>query len=144
MSKRFKSQDHFRFRKLGKRWRRPKGLQSKLRLKKGGAGLKVSIGYGTAGKELPTMIVTEKDFNGCTKHVLISSAVGSRKALILAEEAKKKGITVLNMKKVKKAKRIDKALKKKHEENKKHKEVKEEVKKEEPKKEENKEEVKKE
>ncbi|MBI3190422.1 hypothetical protein HYZ41_01825 [archaeon] len=45
MSKRFKSQDHFRYKRLGKRWRRPVGWQSKLRLKKGGSGMSVAVGY---------------------------------------------------------------------------------------------------
>ena len=116
MSKRFKSQDYFRYKKLGKRWRRPTGLQSKLRVKKGGSGMKVSIGYGSPGKPVPTLIFSEKDFEkDCTNGVLIGSSVGSKKTVVLTAKAKELGLTILNMKKAKRASRLSAALKKKKE-----------------------------
>ena len=111
MSKRFKSQDHFRYKKLGKRWRKPVGLQSKLRLKKGGSGLRPSMGYGTPHKKQPVLIFTERDFEkDCAAGAILSSNVGSRKAVVLAAKAKELGITILNMKKVKRAKRLAKEI----------------------------------
>lgn len=87
------------------------GLQSKLRLKKGGSGLKVSIGYGSPAKEKPLLIRNEKDFEkDCSNGVIFASSLGSKKTALLATKAKELGITVLNMKKVKKATRIKKRL----------------------------------
>ena len=111
MSKRFKTQDYFRYKKLGKRWRRPVGLQSKLRRKKGGSGLHVSIGYGSPGKKLPAIIFNENDFQkDCTGGVLIGSTVGSRKAVALAAKAKELGLTVANMRRVGRASRLQAEL----------------------------------
>lgn len=112
MSKRFKSQDYFRYPRLGKKWRRPKGLQSKLRLRKGGSGMHTAVGYGSPYMQQPAVIANVKDFEkDCTKGVLISSGVGSKKALILTAKAKELGIAVLNMRRVKRATRLEKDLK---------------------------------
>lgn len=113
MSKQFKTQDYFRYKKLGKRWRKPVGLQSKLRLKKGGSGMKAAIGYGTSGKPQPLMIRNERDFEkDCGHGVIIASTVGARKVAILAAKAKELDITLLNMKKVRRAMKINEGLKK--------------------------------
>ena len=112
MSKKFKTQDYFRYPKLGKRWRRPKGLQSKLRLKKGGSGMLVSIGYRKKASErnriggLRYGVVSNAGELGRTEAVIISSGVGSRKAAGISTRANEMGIKVLNMKKARKAERI--------------------------------------
>ncbi len=114
MSKRFKTQDYFRYKKLGKRWRRPVGLQSKLRLKKGGSGLKVSIGYRTSQKALPTLIRNEKDFEkDCSSGAIFASSLGAKKTSLFAAKAKELGITVLNMKKIRRASKLTEQIKKK-------------------------------
>lgn len=125
MSKRFKSQDYFRYKKLGKRWRKPVGLQSKLRLKKGGSGMKPAIGYGSKHAEQPTVIRSMSDFENCTKSVVFSSALGAKKTSLLSARAKELGIRVLNMKKVKHASRIEKQLDKKRQSTRKEQEKKE-------------------
>ncbi len=113
MSKRFKTQDSHRYKKLGTRWRRPVGWQSKMRKKKGGAGLKVSIGYGTPGKPLPVVVRTEADLTkDCKSGILIASTVGAKKAKMLAEKAAELNIVILNRKKVKRAKRVEKNIQK--------------------------------
>ncbi|MEK6887555.1 MAG: eL32 family ribosomal protein [Candidatus Aenigmatarchaeota archaeon] len=117
MSKRFKSQEYFRYPGLGTRWRRPRGLQSKLRIKKGGSGMKVDIGYGSAYKQQPVLIRNVKDFEkDCKAGVLIASGVGCKKVIALAAKAKELGLTVVNMKKAKKALRFVAAMKKRKEE----------------------------
>ncbi len=114
MSKRFKTQDYFRYKRLGKRWRRPVGLQSKLRVKKGGSGMKVAVGYGTAAKPQPILVRNEKDFEkDCSSGVIISSSVGAKKTIKLAAKAKELGLTVVNMKKVKRASKLQSELEKK-------------------------------
>lgn len=116
MSKRFKSQDYFRYKKLGKRWRRPVGLQSKLRLKKGGSGMKPAVGYGSPFKAQPTLIRSSGDFEkDCSNGIIFSSTLGSRKTALLAAKAKELGLTIVNMKKVKRASRLQTALAKKKE-----------------------------
>ncbi|HIG97347.1 MAG TPA: hypothetical protein HA230_03300 [Candidatus Aenigmarchaeota archaeon] len=116
MSKRFKSQEYFRYPGLGKRWRRPRGLQSKLRIKKGGSGMKVDIGYGSPYKQQPVLIRNVKDFEkDCKAGVLIASGVGYKKTIVLAAKAKELGLTIVNAKKAKTAKRFEAALKKKKE-----------------------------
>ena len=124
MSKKFKPQDYFRYKKLGKRWRRPVGSQSKLRLKKGGSGMKVDVGYGTPYKQQPVLIRNERDFEkDCKAGVLIAAGVGYKKTITLAAKAKELGLTIVNMKKAKKASRFAAALKKKKESVKKKKDV---------------------
>ncbi len=120
MSKRFKTQDYFRYKKLGKRWRRPVGLQSKRRLKKGGSGMKAAVGYGTPHQARPTLIRSMADFEkDCSNGIIFSSGLGSRKTILLAARAKELNLRVVNMKKAKRASRLEKAIKKRKEETKK-------------------------
>jgi large subunit ribosomal protein L32e len=114
MSKKFKRQDYFRYKRLGKKWRRPVGWQSKLRLQKAGAGLVPGIGWGTPGKMQATLVRNAKDLEKATKFgIIFASALGSKKVAELTKLAKEKGLTILNMKKVKKSVRITKEIEKK-------------------------------
>ncbi|MBS3050622.1 MAG: hypothetical protein J4400_00535 [Candidatus Aenigmarchaeota archaeon] len=116
MSKRFKSQDYFRYPKLGKRWRKPKGLQSKLRLEKGGSGMKAAIGYGSPHTPQPLLVTSMKDLEkDCSNGIIFSSRLGSKKTAVLAAKTKELGIKVVNMKKARRATRLAAALKKKKE-----------------------------
>lgn len=122
----FFEQDYFRYKRLGKRWRRPKGRQSKLRKGKGGSGVKPSIGYRwqketrgfvKVGQEFvrPVMVSNEKSLGELDKKsvVLISSGVGAKKTAAIAKRAKELGIRILNMKKVKRSEKIEKTIKEK-------------------------------
>src|SRR3989338_8406987 len=118
MSKKFKTQDYFRYPRLGDRWRRPKGHQSKLRKSKGGSGMLVSIGYGTKHSErhvisgIKYAIVSNINQLGTTdaKAVIISSGTGAKKSIEIASRAKELGIKVLNMKKVRKSIKVEKSI----------------------------------
>lgn len=114
MSKDFKSQDHFRYKKLGKRWRRPVGWQSKLRLKKGGAGRKVSVGYGSFKEgELDEVILVDSINDVIAakgRPVRIASGVGAKKTLAISQKAKELGSRIVNAKKVKRAGKIQKGI----------------------------------
>ena len=119
MSKRFKRQDYFRYKKFGTKWRKPKGRQSKLRKEKKGSGLKPKIGYKKKERFVVRVHINGKDkffkpiliktpdelikINNEKEAALIASSVGSKKVTIIKEKAKQLGITILNMKKVKKA-----------------------------------------
>jgi large subunit ribosomal protein L32e len=134
MTKRFLRQDYTVHKRLKRKWRKPKGRQSKLRVRKGGSGKKVSIGYGKKKKEQPVIVKDLKALENIKGDIIISSGLGSRKVIMISKKAKEAGIKILNMKKVKKALKKEKLLELKKEAGKK----KEEKKKEEKKKEEKK------
>ncbi len=132
MSKKFKPQDYFRYKKLGKRWRRPVGLQSKLRINKGGSGNLVSIGYRTAknmrykvdGMDV-IIVYNASDLARVGNGVaLIGSSVGAKKTRVIQEKSKELGIRVLNMKKIRRADKRFSSIEKKRAEKKKKKEEK--------------------
>lgn len=121
MSTRFKSQDYFRYKKLGKKWRKPKGHQSKMRRRKGGSGPIARIGHGSprAGRAqvrgfsvavVRSMTDLEKT---ATKAVFIGGTVGAKKAALIAARATELGLTIINMKTVHRANAIGKAIAKK-------------------------------
>jgi large subunit ribosomal protein L32e len=121
MSKNFRREHAWRFPRLGKKkWRRPYGLQSKLRIHKGGAGMIPAVGYGTdkklrgkiRGIDFVKVHTVEELKTANGKAILIGSTVGGKKTKMIYDEAKKLGLRVINMKKVKHAKRIDRAIEK--------------------------------
>lgn len=117
MSKRFKTQDYHRYKKLGIRWRKPKGRHSKLRAGKSGSGVAASIGHGTNRairdkiRKMDCLIASSVNgLKDAKEAILISSTVGSKKAALIADAAKQRGLKILNMKKVKRSERIFKEL----------------------------------
>ena len=108
--KKFIRQDYFRYKKLGIKWRKPKGHQSKLRLGKKGAGIKPRIGRKTPSEQLPVInnILQLEKIN--TKKIFIARNVGNKKALAIAEQAKKKNIEIVNRKRLKQAEKIKKKI----------------------------------
>ncbi len=110
MSKQFKTQDWFEYKKLGTRWRKPKGRHSKLRIKKKGSGRHVGIGYRTA-RALRKRIIPISNMNDILNakgDVLISSTVGLKMRKKMEEKIKELGFKVLNKKKAKKLSKITK------------------------------------
>lgn len=136
MSKEFKTQDYFRYKRLGKRWRRPVGWQSKLRLRKGGSGRKVSIGFGSPKEGELDEIITVRNVNDVIlakgRPIRIASSVGAKGTLAIAQKAKELDSRIVNAKKAKRALKIskhiaDKKTKKKKDEEKKKEEHKSET-----------------
>ncbi len=137
MSKRFRAQDYFRYRRLGKRWRRPVGWQSKQRLGKGGSGIAPAMGYrtpsATRGKVQGVNVVLVHNVNELSNALvdgaaLIASSVGAKKTSAIEKKAKELNIRILNMKKIRRARKISKSIEKRQEERKKLKAKKEEKK----------------
>jgi large subunit ribosomal protein L32e len=104
----FMTQDSHKKKKVSKRWRRPRGLHSKMRLKLKGYRVCVSVGYRSAKatryshkKGLKEIFVqTIKDLEGIDKKkegIIIKSSVGMRKKLLILKEAQKHGIKILNI-----------------------------------------------
>lgn len=103
----FRRQEWFRFVKLGEKWRRPRGSDSKMRLGTSGKPAVVSIGYrsprsvrGVHPSGLVEVLVHgPRDLEGLDaskQAVRIGSSVGGRKREQILAKAKELGIRVLN------------------------------------------------
>ncbi|MBU3941969.1 MAG: 50S ribosomal protein L32e [Nanoarchaeota archaeon] len=136
----FTRQDAHKKVRLGKKWRRPRGLHSKMRLSKKGYNKSVSVGYGSPRKTrnmhssgLKLIIIKSlKDLEKIdTKNecVAVAKTIGLRKKVEILKQAVKKGIKVVNIKDVNKfLKDVEEKIKKSKEEKenlKKKKEIKE-------------------
>ncbi|MFO8052097.1 MAG: 50S ribosomal protein L32e [Thermoplasmatota archaeon] len=103
----FKRSEWFRYKRLGTKWRRPRGMSNKMRLKKGYRPNKVRIGYGkpSAVRGLhpsgfrEVSVHNVDDLKGIDpKHQAgrIGATVGTRKRRDIIEAADSKGIRILN------------------------------------------------
>ncbi|MCD4666374.1 eL32 family ribosomal protein [archaeon] len=141
--------------KLEAKWRKPKGLHNKLRLRKAGQGKVPKIGYkkvdskrGLINGQKYVLVLSFKDLKNIKeKNIVISSNVGLKNKLKIIEECKKLSLNILNIKnvdefltkaeeKMKKKKKISKEKEEKKDKRKKETEKKAEEKKEDTKKEE--------
>ena len=109
----FRRQDYFRYSRIGKKWRRPKGLQSKQRIKKGGSGFRPRIGYGKHEKKEIVLIKNVNELSNAKKTggviYMISAAVGMKKKTEIAKKAKELNFPLKGIGRVlKKDKRIQK------------------------------------
>jgi large subunit ribosomal protein L32e len=141
--KRFLRQEWFRYKRLGKAWRRPKGMHSKLREHRRYRMKVVSIGYGTprSGRGLHPSGLREimvsnmrelEDIDSRVEAARISASVGLRKRVEIETAAAEKSIRVLNpskeverVREERKREEKEKAEKEKAEKEKKEKEKKE-------------------
>lgn len=103
----FRRQEWFRFKRLGEKWRKPRGRDSKMRLGRRGKAASVSIGYRspreTRGAHpsgfTEILVFRPQDLEGmdASRQVArIASAVGRRKREEIIAKAKERGIRVLN------------------------------------------------
>ena len=101
----FKRQD-FQLKKLKNKWRKPKGLHSKLRLKKEGHQKRPNVGYKNP-KELRNLFLSKfkfikinniKDLEKAKDNIVLSKNLGSKKKVEIIEEALKLKLNVLNLK----------------------------------------------
>lgn len=106
---RFTAQDIHKKKRIRKRWRRPRGLHSKMRLNKKGYRRGVAVGYGSpkAVKGLhksglgQNLVLSVKELDGLdqkTQGVIVSGKVGLKKKLDIIKKAKELGLTILNIK----------------------------------------------
>lgn len=113
MSSKFLRQDYMRHLRLGKKarklqkWRKPRGVHSKMRRKRFSYPLQPGIGYGTpraeAGKVnglMPMLVhnVTELSSLGRDSAVIIAR-VGARKKLDIIRKAEEMKLRILNVNK---------------------------------------------
>lgn len=107
MSRKFVRQESWRYARLKPNWRRPKGIDNKMRLSVKGAPPLVKVGYRKekdkrnlhpSGK-LERLVHNIKELEGLdpsTHAVRIASSVGKRKRMMIIQAAKQKGLKVLN------------------------------------------------
>ena len=104
----FVRQDIYKKKRLRKRWVNPRGLHSKVRLKKAGNPRKVRNGYGSPNSVrglhrsglLIKLIFNESDLSSIDKSkegIIIAGNVSLKNKMSLLRKAKEKGIKVLNL-----------------------------------------------
>ncbi|MBU4535146.1 MAG: 50S ribosomal protein L32e [Euryarchaeota archaeon] len=107
MKKKFKRQEYARYKKLGQKWRKPKGKTSKTRRYEKGKPAMPSVGYGTPKDSRGLHPSGYQDILLCNIRELedldpeyqagrISSTVGRRKKEIMLGKAKELGIKIFN------------------------------------------------
>ncbi|MBI2507592.1 hypothetical protein HYV89_01430 [Candidatus Woesearchaeota archaeon] len=87
--------------KLKIKWRRPRGIHSKLRLKKAGHRKKPSVGFRSQRKDRrsSTSLVTSiNDLTNAKQSILLSSKLGLKKKLEILKRASELKLKVLNVK----------------------------------------------
>ena len=108
--KKFKRQQ-FQIKRLGEKWRKPKGRQSKLRLQKKGWWKPPKIGFRKPKSERGKIKVGNKYYEPVIVHNIqdlkkigkdqigiVASGVGKKKRNEIAKEVEKMGIKLLNLK----------------------------------------------
>lgn len=104
----FIRQDAHKKKKLGTKWRKPKGLHSKIRLHLRGRAKKVTKGYRSPKKVRymhksglqQIMIKSEGDLKGLDAKkncLIISSSLGNKKKIAILKEIKDLGFNILNV-----------------------------------------------
>lgn len=135
----FMRKDIYKKARIGKSWRKPRGLDNKQRLCKRGPAKKISNGY-RAPKEVrglhksglvPIIISNISQLNSLTKEqgAILSAKIGDRKRQMLILEAKKKNIVLLNLDADETLEKIQKEMKQRQESRKKSLETEQEKKK---------------
>jgi len=100
MSKDFTRHDSHKMKRLSTKWRKPRGLDNKLRKEMGGFGKKVKIGYGTKSKDAVESVSNISDLNNAAKkkiNVYFASSLGKRKRVELLKKAIELKVKVLNV-----------------------------------------------
>jgi large subunit ribosomal protein L32e len=104
MSKKFKRQESVRHLKLGKRkkklrsWRKPKGRDSKMRLKRKGYATKVSIGFKSKPTPQPILVHNIKDLASLDKKsIIVLAKVGAKKKIEIMNQAREMNLKITNV-----------------------------------------------
>jgi len=122
----FVRQESWRYKRLRESWRRPRGLDNKMRRNIKGWPPTVSVGYRgprvarglhPSGYQEVLVYNTEglKKIDPKTQAIRIAQAVGKRKRTKILVEARKRKITILNLKEAKEVVKEEKELTRKKE-----------------------------
>jgi len=109
----FRRQESWRYKRVHPSWRRPKGIDSKMRRKLRGRPKNVEVGYrspkdvrglnGSGHLERLVSNVSQLDEMGHGEVVRISSTVGQRKRLAILDKARELDLHVMNLGRVREA-----------------------------------------
>jgi large subunit ribosomal protein L32e len=109
----FRRQESWRYKRVHPSWRRPKGIDSKMRLKLGGRPKSVEVGYrspkevrglnGTGHPEKLVSNVSELNEVNAGEVVRVSGTVGQRKRIAILEKARSLNLHVVNPRRVREA-----------------------------------------
>ncbi|OYT43289.1 MAG: hypothetical protein B6U88_01470 [Candidatus Aenigmarchaeota archaeon ex4484_56] len=84
-----------KYKKLKKKWRKPRGHHNKLRLGIKGKGLKPKIGYKKPNSEKIPRIFSLSDLEKSNyKKIIIASSVGKKKRQLIIDYCKKNNIEI--------------------------------------------------
>ena len=112
MVKQFIRQDFMRHIKLGKhrkkvqKWRRPKGMHSKMRNKRKGYPASPGVGYKVSKKDrgkinnlMPKLIKNMKDLENAKSNsiLIISKRLGAKKKIEIIKKAESMNLKILNL-----------------------------------------------
>lgn len=103
----FTRHDAHKKKRIGTKWRKPKGRQNKMRLNKKGYAKSRSTGYGSPNKVKglsrngleQVLVTTPSQLNSLdpkTQGVIVSRTIGGRKLLEIIHHCEKANITILN------------------------------------------------
>jgi large subunit ribosomal protein L32e len=120
----FSAQDSHKLKRIKPRWRKPKGLQSKMRLRHGSYHSHISPGWRSPAEArgqspqglFPVIVHRATDIaviDAKTHAIIVASSVSSRNKIIIYDRAKEKGITILNRKADNLPKKIEELAKQK-------------------------------
>jgi len=125
----FVRQEAHRRKRLGESWRRPRGIHSKMRIRKAGKPARVAIGYGSPAKlrgvlikkwpgKRPVLVYNLQELENLdpAKHVaIIGRTVGLKKKIELIKKAEEKKIIIANLEPAKIKQTVEAKTKKKKE-----------------------------
>ena len=101
MKRKFIRQQGAGKKKLKLKWRRPRGIHSKLRLNKAGHRKKPSQGFRSSRKDRKSninLITSIKDLTNAKPSILLSSKLGLKKKLEILKMAEESKLNILNIK----------------------------------------------
>ena len=95
----FTRQSSHRKKRLGKSWRKPRGIDSKQKKGKKAKGAKPNIGYGSPKKTRGTKETLVRNLNDLEKsenRIIIASRIGMKKKKEIIEKATEKKLEIIN------------------------------------------------
>ena len=123
----FRRQESWRYKRVEESWRRPRGIDSKMRKKKKGWPRSVEIGYRSPKKTrnlhpsgyveaLVYNVDDVEEVDSKTQAIRIAHTVGMRKRVEISARAEERGIRVLNPRETKEPEEVEEELKEKKKE----------------------------
>ncbi|MCD4740393.1 50S ribosomal protein L32e [archaeon] len=96
MTPKFTRQNSHRKKRLGTKWRKPRGIDSKQKQGKKAKGAKPRIGYGKPKTEKPTLIRNITDLEKAQGKITIASIIGNKKREEIIKQAEQKKLEITN------------------------------------------------